>query len=112
MDIVVQKKDEVYVVVRAEAHITRELSDYFRFRVPGYQFMPSFRSKKWDGYIYLFSYINNTLYCGLLDRLVSFAKDREYTIDYEFDYPKDNKVSLQDFKKFIDSVPTKLVPRD
>ena len=112
MDIVVQKKDEVYVVVRAEPHITRELSDYFRFRVPGYQFMPSFRSKKWDGYIYLFSYINNTLYCGLLDRLVSFAKDREYTIDYEFDYPKDNNVSLQDFKKFIDSVPTKLVPRD
>ena len=112
MDIIVQKKDEVHVVVRAEPHITRELSDYFRFRVPGYQFMPSFRSKKWDGYIYLFSYINNTLYCGLLDRLVSFAKDREYTIDYEFDYPKDNNVSLQDFKKFIDSVPTKLVPRD
>ena len=78
MDIIVQKKDEVYVKIDAEAHITRELSDYFRFRVPGYQFMPSFRSKKWDGYIYLFSYLNYTLYYGLLDYLDTFAKDREY----------------------------------
>ena len=112
MDIIVQKKDEVYVKIDAEAHITRELSDYFRFRVPGYQFMPSFRSKKWDGYIYLFSYLNYTLYYGLLDYLATFAKDREYTIEYEFDYPKNNDVSLQDFKHFIDSVPTELVPRD
>ena len=112
MDIIVQKKDEVYVKIDAEAHITRELSDYFRFRVPGYQFMPSFRSKKWDGYIYLFSYLNYTLYYGLLDYLATFAKDREYSIKYEFDYPKNNDVSLQDFKYFIDSVPTELIPRD
>ena len=112
MDIIVQKKDEVYVKIDAEAHITRELSDYFRFRVPGYQFMPSFRSKKWDGYIYLFSYLNYTLYYGLLDYLDTFAKDREYSIKYEFDYPKNNDVSLQDFKYFIDSVPTELIPRD
>ena len=111
-DIIVQKKDEVYVKVDAEPHITRELSDYFRFRVPGFQYMPSFRSKKWDGYIYLFSYLNYTLYYGLLDYLSTFAEDRKYTIEYEFDYPKDNNVSLQDFKNFIDSVPTKLVPRD
>ena len=81
-DIIVQKKDEVYVKVDAEPHITRELSDYFRFRVPGFQYMPSFRSKKWDGYIYLFSYLNYTLYLGLLDYLSTFAEDRKYTIEY------------------------------
>ena len=51
-DIVIQKKNEVYVTVKAEPHINQELSDHFTFDVPGAKFMPQYRSKYWDCLLY------------------------------------------------------------
>ena len=43
-DIIIKKKNEVYVTVKAEPHINQELSDLFTFDVPGAKFMPQYRS--------------------------------------------------------------------
>ena len=85
-NIIIQKKNEIYLKVETELHIHQELSEYFTFEVPGAKFMPQYRSKYWDGKIRLYSTHNGEIYVGLLDKLVSWAKKCEYTVEF-----KDNK---------------------
>jgi len=80
--LVISKKNEVYLQVKSEPHVYYELSDYFTFDVPGAKFMPQYRNKYWDGKIRLFSNHNGEMYVGLLDKLIKFCEDHEYT--YEF----------------------------
>jgi len=63
--IIVEKVNEVYLKIEADADIRRELSDYFSFEVPGYRFTPQFRNRVWDGKIRLYSYATGQLYVGL-----------------------------------------------
>ncbi len=85
-NIIIQKKNEIYLKVETEPHIHQELSDYFTFEVPGAKFMPQYRSKYWDGKIHLYSNHTGEIYVGLLDKLVAWAKNCEYTVEF-----KDNK---------------------
>ena len=85
-NIIIQKKNEIYLKVETEPHIHQELFDYFTFEVPGAKFMPQYRNKYWDGKIRLYSNHTGEIYVGLLDKLVSWAKRYEYTIEF-----KDNK---------------------
>jgi len=80
--LVISKKNEVYLQVKSEPHVYYELSDYFTFDVPGAKFMPQYRNKYWDGKIRLFSNHNGEIYVGLLDKLIKFCEDHDYT--YEF----------------------------
>jgi superfamily II DNA or RNA helicase len=83
---VISKKNEVYLQIEAEPHIYYELKDTFQFEVPNAKFSPAYRNKWWDGFIYLFNVDTKEIYVGLLDRVIQFCKDHNYT--YEF---KDNK---------------------
>lgn len=85
-NIIIQKKNEIYLKVETEPHIHQELSEYFTFDVPGAKFMPQYRSKYWDGKIRLYSNHTGEIYVGLLDKLVAWAKKCEYTVEF-----KDNK---------------------
>jgi hypothetical protein len=85
-NIIIQKKNEIYLKVETEPHIHQELSEYFTFEVPGAKFMPQYRSKYWDGKIRLYSNHTGEIYVGLLDKLVAWAKNCEYTVEF-----KDNK---------------------
>ena len=71
----IAKKNEVHLTVDAEPHVQQELSDYFTFDVPGAKFMPQYRSRHWDGKIRLFSTATGEVYVGLLDKIVSWAKN-------------------------------------
>ena len=79
-DIVVHQKDDVYLNIECEAGIAHDLSDFFTFRVPGYKFMPAYRSRAWDGKIRLFNAFGGELYVGLLPYVVEFAERRKLTI--------------------------------
>ena len=57
--LILEKKDEVYLTVNADASVERELSEFFTFYVPGYKFMPAFRNRMWDGKVRLFSIKTN-----------------------------------------------------
>ena len=85
-NIIIQKKNEIYLKVETEPHIHQELFEYFTFDVPGAKFMPQYRSKYWDGKIRLYSNHTGEIYVGLLDKLVAWAKNCEYTVEF-----KDNK---------------------
>ena len=84
--LVISKKNEVYLQIEAEPHIYYELKDAFQFEVPNAKFSPAYKNKWWDGFIYLFNVDTREIYIGLLDRVIQFCKDHNYT--YEF---TDNK---------------------
>jgi superfamily II DNA or RNA helicase len=104
-DITIIKKDEVYAKVTCEKHITKELSEYFTFFVPGYQFVPAYRNRIWDGKIRMFNLQTNQIYLGLLPYIESFCNERNYTFDYGDPRPDvEDDYSLYHAKKFVDSL--------
>jgi superfamily II DNA or RNA helicase len=79
--------NDVYVRVDCDEAITRELSDYFQFDVPGAAFIQrkmqrSGRGGRWNGKIRLFHLKDRTIYSGLLPRLKEFADARGYTCEW------------------------------
>ena len=49
-----------------EEFLRPELSEFFKFKVPGAEFIPAVRNRFWDGYLRLFSLQTNQIYLGLL----------------------------------------------
>ena len=82
-DLILTKKNEVYAKVQCEKHLAMELSEYFTFFVPGYQFVPAFRNRIWDGKIRLFNRQTNEIYLGLIPYLKEFAEEREYSVEFD-----------------------------
>jgi superfamily II DNA or RNA helicase len=85
-DVVIEKKNEVYIKLKCEPHILYEIAEYFIFEPSSVKFMSQYRSKHWDGKIRLLSTATGEIYAGLLDKVIAKIKNHGYT--YEF---KDNK---------------------
>ena len=107
----IEKINEVYNKIYAEPHILMELSDFFTFTVPGYQFSPAFKNRQWDGKIRLLSPLTGRLYAGLLSYVEEFASIRNYEIEYLSDYNA-NEFSVKEAKDFIKTLNLTLTPRD
>ena len=103
-NLIISKKNEAYVNVTCEKHIAKELSEFFTFYVPGYQFVPSYRNKIWDGKIRLFNLQNFQLYYGLLPYVEQFCEEREYTFQCEDGVDVEDEYSLYHAKKFIEKL--------
>ena len=100
----IDKKNEVHMLVQSEPGVEQELSEYFTFFVPGYRFMPAFKSKMWDGKIRLYNLRSKELYNGLIDHVIKFARDREYKIEYK-SFPRIlNKYDKGDYERFVNSL--------
>lgn len=80
-DVIIQKRNEVYLTVECEPHIKYELSEYFTFEVPGAKFMPAYKKRIWDGTIKLFSPGDGKIYCGLYRYLTDWLDSRGYTYE-------------------------------
>ena len=78
--LIIDKKDEVYLKIEADADIRRELGEYFTFEVPGYKFMPQYRSRVWDGKIRLFSYATGQIYAGLYPYIKKWCEDNNVQV--------------------------------
>jgi superfamily II DNA or RNA helicase len=104
-NLVISKKNEVYAHVECERHLAKELSEFFTFFVPGYQFTPAFRNRIWDGKIRLMDLRSNTIYLGLLPYIESFAAERQYDIEYGDPRPDlTDDFSLYLANKFVESL--------
>jgi superfamily II DNA or RNA helicase len=99
-DIVLSKKDEVYLKVKCEPSIGQELNDHFSFDVPGAKFHPLYRSRMWDGKVRLYSMFTQELYVGLKSYLEHFCKERDYTIDYSHYVEQADSVTYDIVKEF------------
>jgi superfamily II DNA or RNA helicase len=103
-EILINKVDEVYVKITAEKSILKEASEYFTFFVPGYQFVPAYRNRIWDGRIRLLNLQTSQLYIGLLPYFEVFCKERNYTFEYQDNLDIEDEYSVYHAKKFIDSL--------
>jgi len=103
-DLSISKKNEVYVKITCEKHLAQELSEYFTFFVPGYQFVPAYRNRIWDGKIRLFSLQGFTLYIGLLSYVESFCEERGYTCELQDNLDVEAEYSVYHAKKFIEEL--------
>jgi superfamily II DNA or RNA helicase len=110
--IIIEKKNEVYITVDCESDIQREISEFFTFYVPGYKFMPAFRTRMWDGKIRLFSQKTKEIYFGLYPYIKAFAEERGYNIVAAKDVDIDNKVDREVVTKFSNSLGQKFEARD
>jgi superfamily II DNA or RNA helicase len=107
----VQRINEVYMRVTAEPHIEQELSDFFKFDVPAAKFMPQFRKRAWNGFIFLYSKKTKLIYNGLLEHLKLFCEERNIQIEYLSEF---NSVDFtqQEAEKFITALQPTRTPRD
>jgi len=92
-DLVISKSNEVFLKINTEPHIEYELRDHFKFEVPGAKFMPQYRRRNWNGEIHLFDMRSKQIYVGLLDKIVNFCEQYNYTYKFE-----DNKFYGQPFE--------------
>ena len=70
--VVISKLNQVYLQLSTEDSIRKELSEFFKFKVPGAEFIPAVRKRFWDGYLRLFNLQTNQIYLGLYPYLVQF----------------------------------------
>ena len=110
--IIIEKKNEVYITVDCDSGVQREISEFFTFYVPGYKFMPAFRTRMWDGKIRLFSQKTKEIYFGLYPYIKAFAEERGYNIVAGKDIDIDNKVDKDVVTKFSNSLGQKFEARD
>ena len=103
-DLIISKKNEVYLNVETDKGIARELSDFFTFEVPGAKFMPQYKNRMWDGKIRLFSIQTGEIYVGLLSYIEEFAKRNEIDIEYKEGVKNGNTIESDGVREFIQRV--------
>ena len=103
-DLVIKKVNESYIKIDCEKHIAKELSEYFQFYVPGYQFVPAYRNRIWDGKVRLYNLQTSQIYYGLLPYVQFFCDERNYKYSIENNLDIEDEYSVYHAKKFIDSL--------
>ena len=100
----ISKVNEVYLELEVNEDVSRELSDYFTFEVPGAKFMPQFRNRMWDGKIRLFSPHNGRIYVGLLPYIKEYCSKK--SIEYIMEEGVENvrNVFRESVREFAESL--------
>lgn len=109
--LIITNKDHSYIHIKCSDSVAYELSDFFSFRPNGYQFVPSFKQKLWDGKIRVFNYKTRLIYRGLAENVKQWATDRGYTYQYD-DEVYDTSFSLSEAKSFVENLNPKHPPRE
>jgi superfamily II DNA or RNA helicase len=103
-DLTLHKLNESYIKFECERSVAQELSDYFTFYVPGYQFTPAYKNRVWDGKIRLADLRTFTIYHGLVPYIEKFCKERDYNLHIDSAISTTEEFSLVEAKSFIDSL--------
>lgn len=111
-DIRIRKVNEVYLYVDAEPHFQKEMSEYFTFYVPGYQFSPAFQNRFWDGKIRMMNARNNQIYHGITHYITEFARQRNYSLEFDDEIILTNNFSMKEAYDFAKSLDLPFEPRD
>ncbi len=112
MTVIVEKKNDVYLTIDAEPNIAREISEFFTFEVPGFRFMPAYRSRRWDGKIRLFSQKTKEMYLGLYPYIKAFCEERDIPIVPGPGVGVVNKSDRNIVEKFCNNLGQKFEARD
>ena len=100
----ISKINEVYLELEVDEDVSRELSDYFTFEVPGAKFMPQYRNRMWDGKIRLFSPHNGRIYVGLLPYIKEYCSKKSIEYIMEKGVENDRNVFRESVREFAESL--------
>ena len=104
MDVTLTKFNEVYLRIKCEPSVAKELSEFFTFEVPNAKFMPSVRNRLWDGKIRLFSPGTGKIYLGLLPYVRRFLAEQGHKIQYDSSLIPPQKFDKKITTKFVRSL--------
>jgi len=110
--ITLTKFNESFVKFACEKGVAQEIWDFFSFYVPGFQYMPAFKKKFWDGKLHLANLQTHTLPGGLVGYLKTFAEERQYHLVIDEAILLTTNFSLAEAQSFADSLRLPHVPRD
>jgi hypothetical protein len=102
-DLILHKENEAFIKFECDKGVAQELADYFTFFVPGYQFMPAYKNRLWDGKIRLVNRMTRMVYAGLAQRIKKFCDERGYTFSFDDEFLYDN-VSVKEVEDFMKSL--------
>ena len=108
--ITIRAKDSVHVRIETENSISKEISEYFTFDVPGASFMPAYRNRYWDGKIRLYNVNTKLIYRGLIHHIKLFAEQRDYDLNILDGLDDINDISTKEAEVFCKDY--KIKPRD
>ena len=117
-ELVVAKKNNIFLTIKAEPHVHYELADYFTFDIPNAKFIPQYRSGMWDVKIRLYSPGTGELYCGLISHLKEWSGVKGYSLAYQGNKfygdveEKNEQITLEGVKGFMSAVCANHNPRD
>jgi len=108
-DVTIEKVNNIYVQVNADDGILQEMSEFFTFSTPGYQFSPAFRNRHWDGKIRLLNLRTKQIYAGLIAYIKTFCKNNNYTFEV---IDEEKEVYPIDTKNLASALSLPMEPRD
>ena len=76
-------KDEVNVKIEGlDLHERKELSNKFKYEIPGARYLPAVRLGRWDGKVAFFQ-LGGSTYINLLPEIVTYLDQQGYSIEVE-----------------------------
>ena len=103
-DLILHKQDEAFIKFECEKSIAQELADYFTFFVPGYQFMPAYKNRLWDGKIRLADLRTYSIYHGLVPYIEKFCEERDYKLEIDAAVNNAESFSAIEANEFIEQL--------
>ena len=104
VDLILHHKDEAFIRFECDRNIAQELSDYFTFHVPGYQFVPAYKNRLWDGKIRLADLRTFLIYRGLIPYIEKFCTEREYKLAIDPAISVTENFSVIEAEEFVKSL--------
>lgn len=108
--IVIKNENESFIRIQCEESVAWELRDSFSFRPPGFQFVPAYKNKLWDGFIRMMDVAKKQMPRGLAPQVMKWAEEKGYSCEYEDNL--DTNFSLEEANEFITNLNPKHMPRD
>lgn len=89
-DVHLQYVNDVYMKIRCEPGILREISDRFTFFAENYKFHPRYKTRIWDGKIRMINTLTAACYMGLAQRIKKFCEENDYSFSFDEQFTYDN----------------------
>jgi len=103
-DLILYKQNEAFIRFTCEKSVAQELADYFTFFVPGYQFMPAYKNRLWDGKIRLADLRTYTIYHGLVPYIEKFCEERGYKLEVDAAVNNTESFSALEANEFLEQL--------
>lgn len=108
------KVNECFMKIEGDRGPLYEIYERFSFFVPGYKFMPKYKSGFWDGKVKLFNLKTRLFYIGLLEDLIEWAETEDYELEIDDALLNQREMTADHLEKFIKylKIPESKTPRD